>query len=344
MATMSLWNFFEVVKTEWPRYVRCTLCGKNLSRGSEIKKHERKEFLKNHFQDKHSELLSKDFASKKQQTFKAEKLISSRSHLNQKAFVIELDVDSEEAPLYFNNSTNGDNKPIESTENYTELSNNSSAKDKSKEIPQSKQPFKNYFKVSDKDKSKVECILCGSSWIPQVKSGIRNHLKTQHFNEFLKVAEESNEIKKKRSIEDACNIVANFNYNKKQLFQEKLVRDHGTSSDKPIGTTVNFKELSNNSSAKDKSIEIPQSKQSFRNYFKVSNKDKSKVECTLCGSCWIPQVKSGIRNHLKTQHFNEFLKFNKIVDECDERQKKIYVEEEDKQEDPLCVANPSGNN
>ena len=107
MTTLSLWNYFEVVKTE-PRYIRCTLCGKNLSRGSEIKKHERKEFLENHLQDKHSELLSKVFDSKKlfgKQKIKAEKLISSTSHLNQ-------NIDTEEAPLYFNNSTNGGNKLI----------------------------------------------------------------------------------------------------------------------------------------------------------------------------------------------------------------------------------------
>ena len=104
---MSLWKYFEVVKTE-PRYVGCTLCGENLSRGSEIKKHERKAFLKNHLQDQHSEFLSMVNASKEQfgkGKIKAEKLISSRSHLNQ-------NVDTEEAPLYFNNSKNGGNKLI----------------------------------------------------------------------------------------------------------------------------------------------------------------------------------------------------------------------------------------
>ena len=87
-------------------------------------------------------------------------------------------------------------------------------------------------------------------------------MKTQHFNEFLKFNkgfEESNERKKKRSIEDACNTVSNFNNNKnkKESFKEKLVGDHGTSSDKPIGSIENFKKLSNISSAKDKSKEIP---------------------------------------------------------------------------------------
>ena len=159
-------------------------------------------------------------------------------------------------------------------------------------------------------------------------------MKTQHFNEFLNFSkgfEENNEREKKRSIEGACNTVANFNNKKtkKLSLHEKLVGNHGTSSDKPIGSTVNFKELLNNSSAKDKSKEIQQSKQAFRSYFKVSDKDKSQVECTLCGSCWIPQVKYGIRNHLKKQHTNEFLKFSKIVDEeCDEMKKKIYIEDQ----------------
>ena len=94
------------------------------------------------------------------------------------------------------------------------------------------------------------------------------------------------------------------NKNKKLSLQEKLVGDHDSSSDKTIGNKENFKELSNNSSTKDKSKEMQQSKQSFRNYFKVSDKDKSQVKCTLCDSCWIPQGKFGIRNHLKTQHFN----------------------------------------
>ena len=212
-----------------------------------------------------------------------------------------------------------------STENSKKLANNSSAKDKSEEIPQLKKSFRKYFKVSEKDKSKVQCTLCGSCWIPQETSGIRNHLKTHHFNEFLnfnKGFEENNEREKKRSIEGACITVANFNNKKtkKLSLHEKLVGNHGTSSDKPIGSTENFKVLSKNSSAKDKSKEISQTKQSFRKYFKVSEKDESKVECTLCGSCWIPQLKSGIRNHLKTQHFNEFLKFN------NERKKKRTIE------------------
>ena len=221
-------------------------------------------------------------------------------------------------------------KPITFTENFKELSNNYSAKDKSTDIQQSKQSFRNYFKVSNKNKSQVECTLCGYCWIPQLKSGIRNHLKSHHFNEFLKfnkVVKENSERKKKRPIEDAYNTVASFNNNKnkKRSLQEKLLGDHGTSSDKPI---ENFKKLSKNSSAKDESKEIPQSKQSFRKYFKVSDKDKGQVECTLCGSCWIPQVKYGIRNHLKKQHTNEFLKFSKIVDdECDEMKKKIYIED-----------------
>ena len=60
-----LWDHFEVDPNN-TKYVKCTLCGAKISRGSEVPKKQTTAGLKKHLEAKHLEKWTKVFASKKE--------------------------------------------------------------------------------------------------------------------------------------------------------------------------------------------------------------------------------------------------------------------------------------
>ena len=98
-----------------------------------------------------------------------------------------------------------------------------------------KNPLWQFFIVSEKDKSKAVCQLCGSTLslgnvLPkfQATTYIKNHLKAKHQNEFLrytKILEDSKSSQEKRKREFDCESIQSSLKNKKQkteIFQQTI--------------------------------------------------------------------------------------------------------------------------